>query len=132
MRKFILTVGILFFCSEVLATNSITYKNSRGSLLKLRINTDHTLSGTFTSAVASKECPQAIGLVRPIVGYIAKNALTLSVFYPECGVVNFIGNIEENKNIIDTTFIVAHPAYHVARVEPGYQMIGHDVFIKVK
>src|SRR5438445_109335 len=106
-----LAVALSFFNQNIFAgNNAITYKNTRGSILKLQINSDNTLTGFFTTAVASKECQQVIGMKRPIVGYIAKNALTFSVSYPECGVVNFIGNIEDNQKIIDTTAIVAHPS----------------------
>lgn len=111
--------------------NPISYKNTRGSTLILQINQDNTLSGFFTTAVASKECQQAIGMKRPIIGYIVKNALTFSVSYPECGVVTFIGNIENDNQIIDTTSIVAHSSKEIAKEGPGARMIGHDVFNRV-
>lgn len=112
-------------------SNGMMYQNTRGSILKLEINSDHTLSGFFTTAVASKECQQAIGMKRPIIGYIAKNALTFSVSYPECGVVTFVGNIENNKKLIDTTAIVAHPSSQIAKEGPGVRIISHDVFNRV-
>src|SRR5579864_8493603 len=91
-------------------TERLTYINTRGSELVLEFSSDNTLSGTFTTAVASKECQQAIGMQRPIVGYTAKNSIVFSVNYPDCGsVVTFIGNIENNKKIIDTTALIAHP-----------------------
>ena len=120
------------FCQNTFAeNNTITYKNSRGSTLKLTIHSDETLSGFFTTAVASKECQQAIGMKRPIIGYIAKNALTFSVRYPECGVLTFIGNIEDNQKIIDTTAILAHPSSQISKEGPGARMIGHDIFLKI-
>lgn len=128
----ILAMVFLFSSPGVLATNAITYQNSRGSILTLQINSNQTLSGTFTSAVASKECPQAIGMKRPIIGFIAKNALTISISYPECGVVNFIGNIEDNNNVIDAISIVAHESNHIAKEGPGARLIGHDVFNRIK
>ena len=85
----------------------------------------------FTT-LASKECQQAIGMKRPIVGYTAKNAITFSVNYPECGsVVTFIGNIENNKSVIDTTAIVAHPSIQTAKETAGARMISHDVFTRI-
>ncbi|EKD71293.1 MAG: hypothetical protein ACD_46C00221G0018 [uncultured bacterium] len=119
------------FADKNTEKNTITYQNTRGSILKLSINSDNTLTGFFTTAVASKECQQAIGVKRPIVGYITKNALTFSVNYPECGVLTFIGNIEDNQKIIDTMAIVAHSSNHIAKEGPGARMISHDVFNRV-
>ena len=127
-----LILNLLFLPSIVLATNEITYRNSHGSILTLQINSNKTLSGNFTSAIASKECPQAIGMKRPIIGFIEKNTLTMSVSYPECGVVNFIGNIEDNNRIIDTISIVAHESHHIAKEGPGARFIGHDIFHRIK
>ncbi len=115
--------------SILAAGDTFTYKNTRGSVLKLQFNPDDTLSGTFTTAVASKQCQQAIGMKRPIVGFIAKNAISFTASYPECGsIVTFTGNIEENKKTIDTTAIVAHPSAQIAAEGPGARMISHDVF----
>lgn len=127
----VLTTILILSQNSYAENKIITYKNTRGSILKLQINSDNTLSGYFTTAVASKECQQAIGMKRPIVGYIAKNALTFSVSYPECGVLNFIGNIENKQTVIDTTAIVAHPSSQIEKEGPGARMISHDVFIKV-
>lgn len=115
------------------ANETLTYKNARGSELTLQFSSDDSLTGTFTTAVASKECQQAIGMKRPIIGYTAKNSITFSVNYPECGsVVTFIGNVENNKMVIDTTAIVAHPSSQIAKEGPGARMISHDVFSRIK
>lgn len=128
-----MAIIVSLFNQNVFAENkNIIYKNTRGSTLKLQINEDHSLTGFFTTAVASKECPQAVGSERPIVGYIAKNALTFSVSYPECGVVTFIGNIEDNLKIIDTTAIVAHASTQISKEGPGARMISHDIFTLIK
>lgn len=132
IKLFILTMNLLFLPPIVLATNAVTYRNSYGSILILQINSNKTLSGNFTSAIATKECPQAIGMKRPIIGFIEKNALTMSVSYPGCGVVNFIGNIEDNNQIIDTISIIAHESHHIAKERPGALLIGHDVFHRIK
>ncbi|MDX1837180.1 hypothetical protein DIZ81_07000 [Legionella taurinensis] len=114
------------------ARETITYKNERGSVLTLHFTSKDTLSGTFKTAVASKECQEAIGSERPVVGYIVKNAITISVDYPACGsVLTFIGNIEQGKAMIDTTSILAHQSTHIATQGPGARFIGHDVFKRV-
>lgn len=106
--------------------NSITYKNGRGSLLNLKFNSDYTLTGSFTNAVASKSCQQSVGMKRPIQGFIAENAITIIVNYPGCGaVVTFIGNMNHSKKIIDTTALVA---YQSSQDGPGSLMVTHDVF----
>ncbi|MCC2666510.1 MAG: Avidin family [Gammaproteobacteria bacterium] len=128
---FITILSLLLSQMVFAASDSINYKNTRGSMLTLQFNLDNTLAGTFTTAVASKECPQAIGMKRPIIGFIAKNAITFSTNYPACGsVVTFIGNIEKNKTIIDTTAIVAHQSIEIATEGPGARMISHDVFTR--
>ena len=109
-----------------------TYKNARGSVLKLKFNDDNTITGTFITAVASKECQQAIGTRKPVTGYITKNSIAFVVSYPECGaVVSLAGNIEDNKSLIDTTAIIVHSTAHIATEGPGARMISHDVFNKV-
>lgn len=121
----------LFNQSVFAEHNTMIYKNTHGSTLELQINSDNTLTGYFTTAVASKECQQAIGMKRPIVGYIAKNALTFSVSYPECGVLTFVGNIENHQKTIDTIDIVAHPSKQIAKEGPGARMISHDTFNRI-
>jgi hypothetical protein len=128
-----ITILSLLLSQMVFAESDIiNYKNTRGSMLTLQFNSDNTLTGTFTTAVASKECQQAINMKRPIIGFVAKNAITFSTNYPACGsVVTFIGNIEKNKTIIDTTAIVAHPSLEIAKEGPGARMISHDVFVRI-
>jgi hypothetical protein len=123
-------LGLSLLSQTVIAANeTITYKNARGSVLTLHFTSKDTLSGTFTTAVASKECQQVIGQERPIIGYIIDNAITISVDYPTCGsVLSFIGNIESDKKIIDTTSILAHQSTQIATQGPGARFIGHDIF----
>lgn len=126
-------VILAFFTQNAFAENNVIhYKNTRGSTLELKIHPDNTLSGFFVTAVASKECQQAIGMKRPIIGFIAKNAITFSVNYPECGVVTFIGNLEDNQKIIDTTAMVAHLSQQITKEGPGARMISHDIFKQVQ
>ncbi|MCW8405366.1 avidin/streptavidin family protein [Legionella pneumophila] len=114
------------------AENTITYQNTRGSTLELNFNEQNTLTGTFTTAVASKECQDVIGLARPIIGYIDGTAITFSVNYPTCGsVVTLTGHINSNKEKIDTIAIIAHQMSSFTE-GPGSQFISHDTFIKSK
>ena len=39
---------------------TITYKNTRGSVLELQFTSKDKLSGTFTTAVDTKDCQQEI------------------------------------------------------------------------
>ncbi len=112
------------------ADDSLTFKNQRGSVLHLTIHSDNTLDGYFTTAVASKSCQQYIGKKRPIMGYIVKNALTVSASYPECGVLTYIGHINENQKMIDVTAVVAHPSQPSTKEWNDAKMLGHDVFIR--
>lgn len=114
------------------AENTITYQNTRGSTLELNFNKQNSLTGTFTTSVASKECQDVIGLARPIIGYIYGTAITFSVNYPTCGsVVTLTGHINSNKEKIDTIAIIAHQMSSFTE-GPGSQFISHDTFIKSK
>lgn len=112
--------------------NNLTFKNKRGSLLELTIQSDNQITGYFTTAVASKSCPDAIGTKRPISGYIVGNALTFSVVYPMCqSVLSFSGNFTKNQNNIDTISILTHQAEDIIHEGPGARFIGHDTYKKV-
>ena len=87
--------------------NTMTFKNQRGSILELNILSDNKIDGYFTTAVASKTCPQAIHKKRPITGYIVGNALTFTVVYPMCeSVLSITGNIDKAQKTIDTISIL--------------------------
>jgi hypothetical protein len=130
---FVALTGLFLLSQTALAENDmLIYKNTRGSTLKLRMNPDNTLSGIFTTAVASKECPQAIGTDKPLLGYVANNAIVFSVSYPECGsIVGFTGNIEKNNSLIDVTAIIAHQTKDIGSEGPGARMISHDIFNQI-
>lgn len=112
--------------------NSLTFKNKRGSLLELVIQSDNQITGYFTTAVASKSCPDAIGTKRPITGYMVGNALTFSVVYPMCqSVLSFSGNFTKNQNNIDTISILTHQAMDITHEGAGARFIGHDSYKKI-
>ena len=121
------------FCQPALAAqdSTITFKNLRGSLLELTVKADNQITGYFTTAVASKSCPDAIGTKRPIVGYTVGNAVTFSVVYPKCeAVLNFSGNFTKNQSKIDTISLLTHQSTDITHEGPGARFIGHDIFKK--
>jgi hypothetical protein len=112
--------------------NTITFKNQRGSILELNVLENNKIDGYFTTAVASKTCPQAIDQKRPIIGYITGNALTFSVVYPMCNsVLSVTGNISKDKKVIDTLAILNKQADDVTHEGPGARFIGHDSYEKI-
>ncbi|CZG21267.1 TPA: avidin/streptavidin family protein [Legionella pneumophila] len=135
---------IKWLCSNVFIVSSLvslpnyaqqdvlTFKNTRGSILELKTLSDNKVEGYFTTAVASKSCPQAIGQKRPITGYAVGNTVTFSVVYPGCGsVLSFSGNFTKKGNIIDTISILTHQAQDITHEGPGARFIGHDRFKKI-
>lgn len=112
--------------------DALNFKNSRGSILELKTLSDNKVEGYFTTAVASKTCPQAIGKKRPITGYAVGNTITFSVVYPMCGsVLSFNGNFTKKGNVIDTISILTHQAQDITHEGPGSRFIGHDRFKKI-
>jgi hypothetical protein len=118
-------------CQSAFA-NTITFKNERGSTLELNILADNKVEGSFTTAVASKTCPEAINKKRPITGYIVGNALTFSVVYPKCeSVLSITGNLSKDQSLIDTVSILNKQSADVTHEGPGARFIGHDSYTKV-
>lgn len=116
----------------LLADEPITYKNKRGSLLELHFNPNNELTGTFTTAVASKECKDVIGAKQPIIGYADGSAISLSVNYPSCGsIVTLIGHINTNKDRMDIIALIAHQQSLFDK-GAGTETITQDTFVKVK
>lgn len=110
-----------------------TYKNQRGSVLEIQKLADNMITGYFTTAVASKTCPQAINQKRPITGYMIGNAMSFSIFYPMCdSVLSIAGNISADGTAIDTLSILNKQAEDVTKEGPGARYIGHDTYQKVK
>ena len=132
-----------FFCITSLASTLIcqsafaeqkanSFKNQRGSILELNILPDNKIDGFFTTAVASKTCPQAINKKRAITGYIVGNALTFSVVYPMCdSVLSVSGNFDKKQQSIDTISILNKQATDITREGPGARFIGHDFYKRI-
>lgn len=125
-----LAIGLTLTANAATAeSDTSTWKNARGSTLTLQFLDKNALSGTFTTAVATKQCPKAVGMKRDINGFIVKNAITISVSYPDCGtVLTFIGNIDKQNGTLETTSILAQQADQVFAEGNGIQLITHDSF----
>jgi hypothetical protein len=127
------TIVMSLILNQAIHAETVSYKNTRGSLLTLHFTSEGQVTGSFTTAVATKQCPEVIGKERPVSGYLAGNAIVISVGYPSCGsVVSLIGNFNKDKRVIDTTGLVAHQMGTVLPNGPSVQFITHDVFTKMK
>lgn len=125
--------GSLLLCHSGYAVQqSLTFKNQRGSTLELNILEDNKIQGYFTTAVASKSCPEAVNTKRPITGFMVGNALSFSVVYPMCNsVLSIIGNLSKDNKNIDTLSILNKQADDIVHEGPGARFIGHDSYDKV-
>lgn len=126
------TIVSSMLCQPAFAEqHAITFKNQRGSILELNILADNKIEGYFTTAVASKTCPQAINNKRPITGYMVGNALAISVVYPMCeSVLSITGNFGKAQSSIDTMSILNKQAADIIHEGPGARFIGHDYYKK--
>ncbi len=135
LKRCVSAIGIAstLLCQTALAEkNQITFKNQRGSILELNILADNKIEGYFTTAVASKTCPDAMNKKRPITGYLIGNALTFSVVYPMCeSVLSVSGNLDKKKTAIDTISILNKQASDIIHEGPGARFIGHDSYQKI-
>ena len=134
LKTLSLALGLsTLLCGSLFASqDELVFKNQRGSLLEIRVLDDNRIEGDFTTAVASKTCPQAVGKKRPITGYMIGNALTFSVVYPMCdSVLSVTGNLDKDKTIIDTLSILNKQADDIIHEGPGARFIGHDSYKKV-
>ena len=120
-------------CSSLYAAqDELVFKNQRGSLLEIRVLEDNRIEGDFTTAVASKTCPQAVGEKRPITGFMVGNALSFSVVYPMCdSVLSVTGNMDNDKTMIDSLSILNKQADDIIHEGPGARFIGHESYKKV-
>ncbi|KTD66637.1 Avidin family protein [Legionella santicrucis] len=122
----------LFAQSAFAAEKNIIFKNERGSILEINILPDHKIEGYFTTAVASKTCPQAINQKRPITGYMTGNTLSFSVVYPMCeSVLSVSGHFDKDQKTIDAISILNKQANDIAHEGPGARFIGHDSYKRI-
>lgn len=135
MKLKMLACSVIIVCSStaIAKNNLIThYKNARGSTLTIQVDENNNLTGTFTTAVATKQCPQTVGVEQSIIGFMVNNALTISVAYPDCGsVLTFIGNVDNKNGYIDVTSILAQQSNQILDNGNGVQLITHDTFKRV-
>ncbi len=133
MKAYAILMGFFIANHPVCANpNTLNFKNQYGSHLELTVGKQNALTGTFITAVASKECQDAIGQKRPIIGYIDGTAITLSVNYPSCGsILTLTGHINQKRDTIEATSILAHQMTSFTQ-GPGSQFIGHNTFVKSK
>lgn len=134
LKRCVGAIGVIstLLCQTAFAENEITFKNQRGSILELNILADNKIEGYFTTAVASKTCPDAINKKRPITGYLIGNAITFSVVYPMCeSVLSVSGNLDNEKTTIDTISILNKQASDIIHEGPGARFIGHDSYQKI-
>lgn len=130
---FVTIISSTIVCQPIYAVqNTMIFKNQRGSILELNSLADNKIEGYFTTAVASKACPDAIGTKRPIVGYTVGNAMTFSVVYPMCNsVLSITGNFSKNQASIDTISILNLQSDDIIHEGPGARFIGHDSYKKI-
>ncbi len=109
--------------------HTLVFQNQRGSILKIKTLENHKITGSFTTAVASKTCPQVINQARPITGYMIGNAISFSVSYPACeSVLSIVGNLSKDQSSLDTLSILNKQADNVTKEGPGARLIGHDFY----
>ncbi|KTC86984.1 avidin/streptavidin family protein [Legionella brunensis] len=114
------------------ANEKMVFKNEKGSVLELTSSKDGSLSGYFTTAVASKECQQAVGQKRPVVGFLTGNAFTISIDYPDCGsALSIIGNLSQDNKFLDTTWMVVHQAPASKNKDLGARFMGNNSYNRI-
>ncbi|KTD74613.1 avidin/streptavidin family protein [Legionella waltersii] len=123
-------IATALVCQPALsAQKTLTFKNQRGSTLEINVLADNKIEGYFTTAVASKSCPQAINTKRPITGYWVGNAISFSVVYPMCeSVLSISGNFDKDQKAIDTVSILNKQSVDITHEGPGARFIGHDSY----
>ncbi|WP_043873244.1 avidin/streptavidin family protein [Legionella massiliensis] len=125
-------LGFSLICQTGFAAETMVFKNENGSVLELSAGENSTVSGYFTTAVATKECQQAVGQKRPVVGFLTGNALTLSIAYPDCGsALSIIGNLKDDNKAIDTTWVVSHQLASAKNQGLAAQFIGHNIYQRI-
>lgn len=112
----------------------IKFQNQRGSILEIQKEGDDKagkISGTFSTAVSSKNCQGVIGKPQPITGFYNGNAVAITVNFPTChAVVAFIGNFNSD-NKLDTLWLDGHQGSTSNTSDWNNRLIGHDEFHRI-
>jgi len=131
-----LILGVVI-CNYAFAvtSNTINFKNQRGSTMKLIWKEDlkntGTLSGTFITAVGN--CKKDMGVEMPLTGYFNGNAIALTVNFPHCNqVVSITGNISEDKNTINTLWLDTVASSDPSGKNWNSNIIGYDSYQKIE
>ena len=126
---------LVFFYTSLyagaVASQTITYKNQRGSTLVLTWHEDKsikegaagTITGTFISAVG--KC--ATGLSLPVSGVFNGNAIAITLNLPECKqVIAMTGNTTENREEIHMLWLDAAQSADPQKKDWNSNIIGAD------
>lgn len=128
--------GLCFLCNQtILAQESITYKNQRGSVLTLqwhkREDNTGTLTGTFTTAVGN--CKQDMGVPVPVTGFYNGNSMALAINFPHCKqVVAMTGHFIDQNNELATLWLDAKQSDDPQRSNWEANICGADYYKKQK
>ena len=138
MKKLIFAICLLTTATLALAgrpgPHDVKYQNEKGSTLILSKHAtgqnQGTLTGTFASTVAPKNCQQEINQAKPIAGFYDGSAITVTAGFPKChAVVAFVGNVSGKS--IDVIWLDAKGAPSEKGHAWERQLIGHDKFHRV-
>lgn len=139
MKKCLLVMISFLFVGTAFAAGvsgqTFKFRNQRGSTLSITKqqtgNNAGTITGTFSSAVASKDCQQMIGKPVPVTGVYNGNAIAFSINYPQCNtVVGMVGNFN-GSNTIETIWIDNNQGSNTQGQDWDTRVIGHDEFQRV-
>lgn len=131
-----LAIGLVC-CAYVTAyaapNSEISYKNQRGSVLKLVFNPGEqdntgTLLGTFSTAVGN--CEKDMNVPLPISGYYNGNAVTITVNFPHCKqVVAMTGNMTNDQ--LHTLWLDAYPVNQPRTNDWNSNIVGADSYKRI-
>ena len=119
-----------------LDNKTLSFKNKRGSVLVLsghKTGKDTgKLSGTFTTAVASKSCQSVINKPFSIRGYYNGSTLSYTVNYVPCGSVQAtVGNFDQQLHL-STLNLLSYRSQQVDSHDFNKRFIIHDLFVKAE
>ena len=134
MIKWFLVAGLVIAQLQAYAdTNSVRYKNQRGSVLEF---TKHpsadgvgSLTGSFVTAVGN--CKTDMNVPVPISGYYNGNVVAISINFPHCKqVVSLTGNLSNNETNLNTLWLDASQATDPIHANWNSNIVGADSYTK--